>query len=353
MNVPITSSNVKILGRTYYEKNIRWCGLSGSGVAFAFTGTRAVITLVGDDSTFGNKTEGDARVGIYLNDTRVVDTMMDRSEKVFCVFESRQAEAVTIQIIKLSECAMSTVGVKSIELDAVDGPYPIPNKAHNIEFIGDSITCGYGVDLEDGDTGFLTTTEDMTKAFAYKVARSLLADYSMVSYSGYGIISGFTENDEKVTNQLVPTYYDKVGFSYARPEGTLELQNIAWDFSEFIPDVIVINLGTNDDSYCKEDVTRQQEFSEEYVRFLKVVREKNKRAYLVCTVGMMGERIYPAVASAVEQYQCETKDSCIEAVRLTEQIAEDGYVSDYHPTEKTHTKAAYILAMRIKERMCW
>ncbi len=353
MKFPVTSDNVTIVGRTYYHKEILWCGLSGSGVAFQFTGTNAVITLIGDDSTYGNKTEGDARVGIYVNGERLVDTLMDQPEKEFCIFSSKEPEEVTVQVIKLSECAMSTVGIKALELDTVCGPVPLAERMHKIEFIGDSITCGYGVDLEDGETGFQTATEDVTKAYAYKTARNLLADYSMVSYSGYGIISGFTDTDEKVTNQLVPTYYDKVGFSYARPEGMLELQTILWDFESFIPDVIVINLGTNDDSYCQDNVKRRQEFSEAYVRFLKVVREKNKKAHIVCTVGMMGERIYPAVEEAVEGYRRETSDTCIKVVRLSEQVAEDGYVSDYHPTERTHTKAANLLTAKIKEIMKW
>lgn len=49
-----------------------------------------------------------------------------------------------------------------------------------MEFIGDSITCGYGVDDPDKEHHFKTATEDVTKAYAYKTALALNADYSMV-----------------------------------------------------------------------------------------------------------------------------------------------------------------------------
>lgn len=349
----INKEYVKFIGRTYYYNDALWCGLSGTGISFTFTGTKASITLLGDDTTHGVETEGKARTGIYVNGVRVVDTMMDEPEKTFCIFESDTAKEVAVQVIKLSECAMSTVGIKTIDVEAVNGISPAPDKTHRIEFIGDSITCGYGVDLEVAESTFTTDTEDMTKAYAYKTASNLDVDYSMVCFSGYGIVSGYTDNGEKVTNELVPTYYEKIGFSYAKPFGTLELHNTSWDFNNFIPELIVINLGTNDDSYCQDDEKRQAEFTEEYVKFLKKVRRCNPDATILCTVGIMGERIYKAVEKAVNEFAALTKDSNIFSMKFTEQLLEDGYAVSWHPTEATHEKAAAVLTDKIKEIMKW
>ena len=52
-----------------------------------------------------------------------------------------------------------------------------------IEFIGDSITCGYGVDDEVAEHHFATGTEDTTRAYALRTARKLGVDYSLVSLS--------------------------------------------------------------------------------------------------------------------------------------------------------------------------
>ncbi|MFD2875957.1 SGNH/GDSL hydrolase family protein [Paenibacillus rhizoplanae] len=91
----------------------------------------------------------------------------------------------------------------------------------------------------------------------------------MVCYSGYGIITGYTENDQKLTTHLLPDYYGKVGKSEGRFGGSLLPQEIAWDFSRFTPELIVINLGTNDDSYTKDDPAKQADYAENYVAFLQ------------------------------------------------------------------------------------
>ncbi|MGO4271005.1 hypothetical protein AB4Z22_14345 [Paenibacillus sp. TAF58] len=52
------------------------------------------------------------------------------------------------------------------------------------------------------------TRGDVTKTYAYKTAAALQADYSVVAYSGHGIVSGYTGNGEKNTGLLVPNNYD-------------------------------------------------------------------------------------------------------------------------------------------------
>ena len=80
--------------------------------------------------------------GIYIDGERVIDDMLNEKEKTYTAFESDTEKSVDVQIIKLSECAMSTFGIKPIKL--ADGEKIEPAKAKDlkIEFIGDSITCG-------------------------------------------------------------------------------------------------------------------------------------------------------------------------------------------------------------------
>ena len=353
MHYWITDENVKIIGRTHMEQGILWCGLSGSGIEFQMIGTSVKITMIGDDTTQGNETEGKARIGICVNGDRVIDTILEQPEQTFSVFESSSPQEITVRIIKLSECAMSVMGIRAIEAETAGGIYPTAKKKHAIEFVGDSITCGFGVDLEDPNTPFQTNTEDVTRAYAYKTAQKLDADYSMVSFSGYGVLSGYTDTDIRQEEQLVPSYYEKVGFSYGKPFGTFRMQDVAWSFFDYQPDLVVINLGTNDDSYCKDDDVRKQQFTEKYIEFLKVIRKNNPRAAILCMVGLMGERIYPAVESAVRIYTAQAAETNVYAMKLTEQIPEDGLVSCSHPTEISHEKAAVRVADRIETIMNW
>ncbi|WP_342435502.1 GDSL-type esterase/lipase family protein [Paenibacillus sp. FSL L8-0436] len=346
-----TEQHVKIIGRTHYYNEVLWLALSGGGVEFSFHGRKAEITLKGDAvASTGNNL---ARIGISVNGKRVIDDQLDTPIKTYTVFESDTVQDITVTVIKLSEAAMSTVGIQEIAVDAADGIKPTPPKLHTIEFIGDSITCGYGVDDEYELHSFSTATEDVTKTYAYLTAQQLKADYSMVSYSGYGIITGYTENDQKLTTHLIPDYYEKVGKSEGEFEGTLLPQEVYWDFNKFVPDLIIINLGTNDDSYTKEEGSKQAEYARKYIEFLKMVRRNNPNASILCTLGIMGDRLYPYVEQAVSGYSRETGDSNISAMKFDEQLSSDGYAADFHPSQATHSKAANTLTAQIKELMMW
>lgn len=341
-----TEENVKLLGRTYFNEDKLYCALSGTGVEFTFTGTKCSVTVMGDSNS-GSPTNADnqARVGIYVNGERVIDDMVDNLMEVYDVFESETPQDVTVSLVKLSESPMSTIAISDIK---VTGSVisPTPKKDMLIEFIGDSITCGYGADDPVKENHFSTKTEDVTKAYAYKTAAALNADYSMVSFSGYGIISGYT-NDKKVPAQTVPQYYTKLGYSWAS-NGSFVPANVDWDFGKRQPDVVVVNLGTNDDSYTKTDSEKQMEYCTEYTEFLKLIREKNPDAKILCTLGIMGDRLYEYVQLAVLNYTEETGDTNISAMKFDVQLPDDGYSADWHPSITTHDKAAEKLTNEIK-----
>ena len=67
----------------------------------------------------------------------------------------------------------------------------------------------------------------------------------------------------------------------------------------------------------------------------------------------MGERLCPAMQAAVSLYQEKTGDQNIDTFCLKEQAEEDGRVSSYHPTERSHAKAAEALVAKIKSVMEW
>lgn len=346
-----TGEHVKKLGRTYDYNDALWLALSGGGVEFAFYGKQGEVTIMGDNIALTE--DNFARIAIYVNGQRVVDDMVNQPVKKHVFFESDTERHVTVRIVKLSEAAMSTAGIQEITVDAQEGITPTPEKARKIEFIGDSITCGYGMDDEKVDSVFSTSTEDASKTYAYLAAQALEADYSMVSYSGYGIISGFTDNGQKTLTHLLPDYYESVAKSEGRFGGVLDPRSIRWDFSRFVPDLIVINLGTNDDTYAKDDPEKQAEYARQYAEFLKQVRANNADATILCTLGIMGDRLYPLVEQAVREYTKQTGDSKVSTMKFDVQSADDGYTVNYHPSHATHIKAAEKLVAHISGLMNW
>lgn len=331
--------NVKLIGRIGEAEGICWLALSASGVEFTFTGTNASFTLVGDSMI--SNAEKQARYAVYINGEKTMDELMDAEEKTISVFSSEEPAETTVKLLKLSEAQESTMGIKNISVTSVGDIAPTAEKELKIEFIGDSITCGYGVDDEDRDHHFKCSTEDATKAYAFKTAQALDADYSLVSYSGNGIISGYTDNGSKVTSQQVPAVYTKFAKSWGNYNGMFNVSDLDWDFSRFQPDYVVINLGTNDASYTKGDKEKVLEYIDAYVEFLKVVRENNPDAHIICSLGVMGADLMVGVKKAAEQYTEETGDANISTFQYKTQDGNtNGYAADWHPTAASHDIAA-------------
>ena len=341
--------NIRPLGRTWPLADSLWLAFSGSGAAFTFTGTACTVVFKGDHrAPDANEQCNHARIAVELDGVRVADIMVDAAEKTVAL--TAEEGEHTVRIVKLSEAAMSTCGIKTIEAQDIR---PMEEKTHLIEFIGDSITCGYGMDDEDPEHHFSTETEDASLTYACIAARRLDADYSLVALSGYGIISGYTATaEEPVIAQRIPDYYETLGFSYGEYGGAIP-QDVRWDFSARQPDLIVINLGTNDDSYCLDHEDRQRLFCDAYVRFLKVVRRCNPRVKILCTLGIMGDRLYPWVEQAAAIYSGETGDTEVACMPFEPQLEQDGRTADYHPTARTHAKAAEKLAGEIRRLMGW
>ena len=354
--IRLDKTNSKIIGRSLMVGENRWLALSGAGVDFAFYGKKLKMTFLSGNRSL--KTEGGseyARFAILLDGQRVVDDVMDCPKKSYEILREEKVKSCEVQIVKLSEAPMSAMAITPIECDEEAMIHPVAPKKHSIEFIGDSITCGYGVDetLAE-DHVFSTKTEDVTKAYAYKIAKILDADYSMFACSGYGIISGYTGDPEvRTEDELLPPYYETQCFSRDDFGEAGKPDKLPWDFLEYQPEAVVINLGTNDFSFCQDTEGKREEYRQKYVEFIKVVRKNNPNSYLFCVLGLMGDGLYDKLCQAVEDYKEQTGDTCIATVHIPEQNPEDGYAVDWHPVPKSHTMAAEVVAKAIRETLSW
>ena len=347
----LDESNSSRIGRCLAAQDgTLWCVQSGSGAEFGFCGSKLVLTVKGGAVAFPESVNS-VRMVVFVNGERAADVLLDEDMQSFVLIDSDKAVDAQIRIIKVSEAAKSVMGIVSLSADEGAVFSKTEKKQLNIEFIGDSITCGYGVDDEVIEHSFSTATEDCTKAYAYKTAQALGAEYSLFSYSGWGVVSGWTETGERSAHMLIPDYYDTVGFCEA-PFSGQKMQDFPWDTESFGADIVVINLGTNDESYCGTDEARRAEFTEGYVKFLGMVRAHNPKAHIICALGIMGDAMYPCVELACRDYSEKTGDKNVSAFRFVPQDGEaDGFAVDWHPTEKTNDKAAKALCQYIEQHI--
>lgn len=340
MSYPAEDNFVKPLGRTFMRDGARILSHTCSGVEFAFRGTAADITLT------SNCKASKARAAFYVDGELVKDTMLNNTEETFRVFESTEPKNCIISVVKLSEAAYSNIGVKSINVTSEYGIIPTPARKHKIEFIGDSITCGYGIDAADQYEAFSTTNENGEKTYAALVGKHFKADYNVISWSGIGVYSSYTESSKPNQSFLLPPIYGKTAPN--------ELSNDMWDFSQWQPDLVVINLGTNDNTWTKGIQDRADIFGEAYYKFIEQVRESNPNAYIICSLGVMGSKLLPEIKEQVALYSANTGDYRITTFEFDYRDGvNDGFGAGFHPSAVTHQKMADKLIPFISQLMGW
>lgn len=339
--IPVSEDNVKFQGRYLVRDDASWLVHSGSAAEFTVTGTSASVTLAGDGGIY-NGADYRPRYGVYVDGELILDSTMSTEAETVTLFEGSASRTARVKVMLLSEAMYGGIGVKSVEVTSSSAApvKAVPKNDLCIGFIGDSITCAYGVEGASSSESFKTTTENFSKSYAYLAAQQLEADYNVVSYSGHGIISGYSSGD-KNTDSLIPDCYEVTS--------KFGDYNEAWDFSKQSCDAIVVNLGTNDNNYVTAEIeTRGAEFRDGYLAFLKQIRENNPDATIICTLGIMGcNDLYPYIEEAADLFRSEVDDNIFCYESPVQNGNADGYGSDWHPSEPTQTSNGYVLADKI------
>ncbi|MCH3971468.1 MAG: SGNH/GDSL hydrolase family protein [Oscillospiraceae bacterium] len=254
-----------------------------------------------------------------------------------------------------------------LQLNAVrtDGEFcPLSAKAGRIEFIGDSITAGEGTVGTKGEMNWSSMVFSSVRTYAYQTAHMLHADFRILAQSGWGILSDW-EGDPACS---LPRYYTKVCGVLCGEENRQRGALTENDFASWQPNVVVINLGTNDrgafdqppkfrdasgvlfdQKLCADgsmDKACVRRLQHAVVDFLYQLRQCNPGACLMWAYGMLGADLADTLRQAIEAYRAKSGDSNVKFVLLP-QATEETIGSRGHPGSENHRQAAEVLAPKI------
>ena len=214
-----------------------------------------------------------------------------------------------------------------------------------IEFIGNSITCGYGNESIEKTDPFEYETENHYYTYAQLTARNLEAMAHVVARSGIGVYRSYDGPKTGTPDNVMTTEYEYTNL-YDRSE--------RWDFSRYQPQVVCINLGTNDLSTNNYDVKL---LKQAYKQFLKQVRSHNSQAKIVYLCGSMlnGKELDIAKKTLNEVVEEAHKDGDKEVYRFdfTPQNGDLYYGASWHPSLWQHQKMAAELTAYLRTLMHW
>ncbi|RYY75101.1 MAG: electron transporter RnfD [Gammaproteobacteria bacterium] len=336
--ISAADKNLQYSGRVNFSDpeapQISWPGTS---IAGNFTGQYFSVTL--DDQL------GKNYFNVFIDNNFQNPTVIQaaQGQKKYVVAENLLKGNHRFLITKRTEGEEGATNVKGFEL--ADGEKllaPPPRLKRKIEFFGDSITSGAGNEAPVDGVDHILADKNNFMTYAAITARDLNAEAHITSQSGIGImISWFPFT--------MPQFYDQLS-----AVGNNDTQ---WDFSSWTPDVVVINLFQND-SWLTDREHRltpnpgDAQRIQAYVDFVKTIRGKYPKAYIICALGSMdatkkGSKWPGYITTAVARLKQENPREKMDTLFFEF----TGY--EAHPRVKHHQANAAKLTAFIKQKMNW
>ncbi len=216
--------------------------------------------------------------------------------------------------------------------------------SRRLEFIGNSITCGYGIEDTVGLKKFSYSTQNHYYTYAALTARALGAQCQVVARSGIGIYRNCNGNRGGDSNTMQALY----------PFTLFGTSGVRWDFSRYQPDVVCVNLGTNDTTSPGYDTNL---LAAAYKKFLHTLRGHYPQAKIVLLTGTMlsGTRLSDvkrAQQAAVDDAR-RRGDSEVYRFDFMPGDGSLGYGTHKHPSLRRHARMAEELVPFLRTITGW
>ncbi len=344
---------LRILGRTNVHRDripLLW---TGSGIEGSIKASELWFTIDADWETY------EPWISIVINGAYVSRIMLNKGLNEICLFRSRNAEEITnFKLIREVQCmpedALCRVEVVEYKTDGT--LLPPPKHKYKFEFIGDSITSGEGTIGARKENDWLSMWFSTENNYIRFVTDAMDAEYRVMSQSGWGVYCAW---DNDIT-RIIPPHYENICSTIpATLQKALGVEG-PYDFSSWTPDVIFVNLGTNDQGAHNNPVWTSPDgktykvdidpvdgttnvgprnVQKAIVAFLTKIRKNNPTSKIVWLYGMLGQDLAAPIEDAVMQYKSDAKDDNVYFILLPE-TTEETVGSRYHSGLKAHMLAA-------------
>lgn len=324
---------------------------TNAAVSFCFEGSILLLKarpIPGEEQEpDGSKRETFPVIGVFLEEEVFpVRTITVQSEGPWLLYYSSKVENHKITLRKLSENAVGKLVITGFLGDGSLKPVTESTASLSIEFVGDSITCGYGNMVNERNRGLYSEEENGWLSYAAVASRELNAEMFIVARSGISATRGL--DPKKFPFPVMEDLYPYTDYLMEEQKNERQL----WNFDAHPQNVIVVNLGTNDSSIVAlgEDIFNGElQFREDYLRLLHIIRQKNgAKPWIVCALGPLDYYLYDTLQGIVAQFKKEQKDQRICAFKFGRVRMEEGVGAANHPTWKTHKRMGKELAAFLK-----
>ena len=321
--ISASDSGISYTGRTLAE---------GDRVSFDWVGTYLQTDFTGGSIAVDISDTGNNYFNIFIDEklTRKIQVNSPTATRIILA----QGLSSGFHRLKLQRCTEGSQGRTTIH-----GIYLTKN-GRLIEFIGDSYTCGYGTEAGSNER-FKPETENCNQAYACMVARYFNADYVLIAHSGRGMSRNYGDSLMISPNNMVERYlrlFDET------PEPT-------YHFKTYRPDLVTINLGTND--YSTGKGPKPQTFAAQYLKMIEQVRSHYGEVPILCIIAHSAGKPLKTSMAEVSRRVADMKNVYVatEMPGIVSHATDMG--ADWHPNYQGQRKIAMTLIPRISQIMGW
>lgn len=326
----------KTLNIAAQDPQVRWSGRTaateGSGVRFGYPSVSANLSISGGTlMVMAHSTKAGTHLGVSIDDQPRRRFELATEPRLYPLVTD-DGKAHNIRLSHLGETWRGIVTVDHFELTNGQLLAPPKAQARKLLVIGDSVTCGEGVHRPaDNNCEAGASWPDPDNSYGMLLGRELDAETQLVCYGGRGLTRSWNGRTDEA--QAPQFFYQAVADSDAP----------AADLTAFVPDVILISLGTNDFSLGIGPLPLREHFVSTYVDFTQRLLALYPNAEIALTEG--------AIVNDNDDPERPQKTVLRDYIATTVQRLDNPRVrqvlSQYHPGDKcdAHPTGAQHRAM--------
>lgn len=274
--VPFNSPDIYYEGRIKNTADAAELSWPGTSATIRFKGT--TISAILKDADTANY------YNVIVDGKNILKIHTDTSRHSYVLAEGLKKGEHTVRLFKRTEWDKGKTwlyGFETSHKTKILSPSSPPKR--KIEFFGNSITCGYAIEDSSGKDLPFGYFENNYLSYAAITARYFDAQYYCTSKSGIGIMVSWFP-------LIMPEMYDRLDPTDSTSR---------WDFNNYTPDIVVINLFQNDswivnmpdnEQFKKRFGTKSPDENfiiASYKNFVSSVRSKYPNAGIICALGNM------------------------------------------------------------------
>lgn len=361
---PTDKDHIHVYGRTVMTDPMPlfW---TASGIEFSTDSTECWMDIVCEYQV------KEQYIRVEINGFMTQRILLLPGDEKICLFRGMPAGELKTITVRLESQPMEDdekrkLLIKGISCDCL--LQPVEEKSCKIEIIGDSLTSGEGLTGTQDSKEWCTAIYGLNSHYGLAVAKHFDADYSIVSQSGWGVYCGWDNN----MHCNIPSIYEKVcGVAVGEENDKLGASG-AYDFTSYNPDLVIINLGTNDGGAASNDIpawtdpVTGKEYKQKYesegnldgksqenlenavYSFLTMVRKNNPAAYILWVYGMCEHPMEKYLIAAINKYSADNNDERCSYLRLPASV-ESQLGAHFHPGALDHEASSAVIIEEIEK----